>query len=49
MINNSQDEGSLNSKVVKEEIETLISQCENVCSTVETEEDRHAVWEDVKD
>ena len=49
MIDNSQDEGSLNTKVVKREIEMLISQCEKVCSTVETEEDRHAVWEDVKE
>ena len=49
MMSHSQDEGSLNSKVVKDEIETLISQCEKVCSTVEEEENRHAVWDDVKE
>ena len=49
VINNTQEEGSLNTKVVKDDIETLISQCEKVCSTVEKEEDRHAVWDDVKE
>ena len=43
MVNNSQDERSLNSQAVKDKIETLVFQCEKVCNMVEKEEDRHAV------